>query len=229
MTEKKTEESGISLKGDIPLRSEREALHHAILATRESLQGLFAQKSLWKIAELVQQVSLNNHFPWADDYLLAIYQKQFITQAALCRLSVDLLSRSPAQGFRLTPVTIVLESIDAPGLRAKGGDERELGEQACSLNDGFYLNDQNFFTATPDSVAKLMESFWQRYDALDGLSSAWAILELAGGESWGQVVAQYRRLVAHHHPDKGGDTENFVKIRQAFERLKRHFSSHQTT
>jgi preprotein translocase subunit Sec63 len=35
----------------------------------------------------------------------------------------------------------------------------------------------------------------------------------------------YRKLVLEHHPDKGGDSKVFIKIQEAWEKLKVHFAS----
>ena len=48
------------------------------------------------------------------------------------------------------------------------------------------------------------------------LESAKELLELSGNFTLEQVKQNYHRLSLKHHPDKGGDTNNFIKITQAY-------------
>jgi DnaJ family protein A protein 2 len=58
------------------------------------------------------------------------------------------------------------------------------------------------------------------------LESAKEILELDSNFTPEQVKQNYHRLSLKHHPDKGGDTNDFIKITQAYEfRLgKKHYT-----
>lgn len=49
----------------------------------------------------------------------------------------------------------------------------------------------------------------------------WEILEVSRDAAPGQVKAAYRRLVARHHPDLGGDTHQFMRITNAYELAKK--------
>jgi curved DNA-binding protein CbpA len=46
------------------------------------------------------------------------------------------------------------------------------------------------------------------------------ILGLTKYYTRGDLKKQYSRLVQKHHPDKGGDVEMFVRIQEAYEKLK---------
>jgi hypothetical protein len=53
-----------------------------------------------------------------------------------------------------------------------------------------------------------------------------AVLGLEAGASQEAIKKAYRRLAAQHHPDKGGDADEFVKISNAYEFLTgKHGSS----
>ena len=45
------------------------------------------------------------------------------------------------------------------------------------------------------------------------------ILGLDGGSDAVQIKAAYRKLALRHHPDKGGNAESFIRIKQAYEIL----------
>jgi hypothetical protein len=42
------------------------------------------------------------------------------------------------------------------------------------------------------------------------------------GASQAEIKSAFRRLAARHHPDKGGDPEQFKRIRRAYEALMRN-------
>ena len=46
-------------------------------------------------------------------------------------------------------------------------------------------------------------------------------LELETGAPWEQVQSAYRRLAKEHHPDRGGDADQFRAIKDAYEQLKK--------
>lgn len=67
---------------------------------------------------------------------------------------------------------------------------------------------------------KLFDNFWQRFASLDEQTMALRTLKLKADASRHEITRSYRELVARHHPDKGGDTETFIHIRQAYELLR---------
>lgn len=49
-------------------------------------------------------------------------------------------------------------------------------------------------------------------------TSSWSeVLEVAPGASRQEIEAAYRRLVRQHHPDAGGDHEQFLRVKTAYE------------
>lgn len=46
------------------------------------------------------------------------------------------------------------------------------------------------------------------------------ILGVAPSASFDEVRAQFKRLAAQHHPDRGGDHDTFVRIKTAFDTLR---------
>ncbi|ACO70227.1 predicted protein, partial [Micromonas commoda] len=47
----------------------------------------------------------------------------------------------------------------------------------------------------------------------------WKVLGVSFGASDEEVRVAFKRLALIHHPDKGGNQDAFVEIRQAFEEL----------
>jgi len=85
----------------------------------------------------------------------------------------------------------------------------------------YYLdwNNNNKNTAEAN-VNKIFDSFWQRFASLDEQTMALRTLKLKADASRTDITRSYRELIARHHPDKGGDTETFIHIRQAYELLR---------
>ena len=66
----------------------------------------------------------------------------------------------------------------------------------------------------------MLGSFWTQFASLDKREEAFEVLELSVDAAKQEITQSYRRLAAAHHPDKGGDKEMFIRIRQAYEVLK---------
>ncbi len=64
---------------------------------------------------------------------------------------------------------------------------------------------------------KLLDNFWQR----DEQTMALHTLKLKADASLHDITRSYRKLASRHHPDKGGNTEAFIHIRQAYELLRK--------
>ena len=69
-------------------------------------------------------------------------------------------------------------------------------------------------------MTKLLNNFWQRFGSLDEQTMALYTLKLKADASHQEITRSYRELAAKHHPDKGGDKEAFIHIRQAYEILR---------
>lgn len=50
-------------------------------------------------------------------------------------------------------------------------------------------------------------------------ASAWEVLGLAPGSSFDDVKRQFRKRALETHPDQGGDPDEFLAVRRAYERL----------
>lgn len=67
---------------------------------------------------------------------------------------------------------------------------------------------------------KLFDNFWQRFASVDEQTMALRTLKLKADADQHEIKRSYRALIARHHPDRGGDTETFIHIRQAYELLR---------
>ena len=148
-----------------------------------------------------------------DTYEMAIFKKHFITMNALYRLQSDLI----ADGYYLSisPVVIRLESI-----KSGTGSQQLTDDTPVEVRD-YYLDWSHFETTRADDVSAMLNDFWHRYYAMDKQADACQLLGVNAGFTHQELTHAYRRLAAEHHPDKGGDQEKFIEIRQAYEVLCR--------
>lgn len=154
----------------------------------------------------------------ADDANLLLFRKHFLVMNALYQLQPVLWEEGLA--LSISALKIELQPVEPHGCAGNSDGRTGLpdpaGEQAIRE---YYLDWREFDQSSSDSVQQLLESFWQRYFADDQQLDALAVLGLGDDCSWQQIRASYRRLAAQHHPDRGGDSEQFRRVREAYELL----------
>lgn len=69
-------------------------------------------------------------------------------------------------------------------------------------------------------MKKIFDTFWQRFATEDEQTMALRTLKLKADASRREITRSYRELISQHHPDKGGDRDTFINIRQAYEYLR---------
>ena len=191
----------------------------AIQESRLVIEGLLGEGEI-KIYELIQEVGQSDVFSWSEDPFLALYQKQFITQAALCELYFDYASAGQKY-VSISPISVAIVEYTAPTREQSAG----LPVDEYVPNFEFYLTADNFYSATPETVQSLLDAFWTRFSAQMQQLPALEVLGLQEGASWQAIQKRFRELAAKNHPDKGGDKHAFIQIRHAFECLKKVYLS----
>ena len=85
----------------------------------------------------------------------------------------------------------------------------------------FYLDEDNL-KLSDEEVTQMMQQFWQKYMALDKKAEAIKTLSLENEKELSKEILKkkFNQLAKEHHPDKGGNEENFVKIKKAYDELK---------
>lgn len=69
-------------------------------------------------------------------------------------------------------------------------------------------------------MKKIFDNIWQCFATEDEHTMALRTLKLKNDASHQQIIRNYRELISQHHPDKGGDRDTFISIRQAYELLR---------
>ncbi|SEG82197.1 DNA-J related domain-containing protein [Marinobacterium lutimaris] len=143
---------------------------------------------------------------------LLLFRKHFLIMNALYRLQPVLAG----EGFdiSISALHIQLHPLDSSQASA---------ETAIIANDqplrDYYLDWSEFEKSSSDYVRALLDGFWQRYMNSDRRSEAAQVLGLEEGASTEQIRIAYRRLASRHHPDRGGDADQFRRVREAYELL----------
>lgn len=154
--------------------------------------------------------------------MLSIYQKLFITQSALCELSIDYELTSSFE-LVLTPVAVYLVSVADQDERDSSSESNELRNDLDRLTPNFeFFSDQNnFFGTTADDVQRLLGNFWKRFERFSGRDQALLVFGLDEDADQREIKVRYKELASVHHPDRGGDAKEFIRLREAYEVLKR--------
>ena len=168
------------------------------------------------IVELrLRMVELPNH---ANKTQLALFQTHFLVMNALYQLQQQWLE----EGLYLFISSLLIE------LRVlNSASSNSLSDVMVNteLRD-YYLDLSHVENTSVDEVGRLRNSFWQYYAADDKKYEAYATLDLSPQASWAEVRQRYRRKVAENHPDRGGDADEFMLVRKAYELLS-HIHQHQ--
>ncbi|MGY8870568.1 MAG: DNA-J related domain-containing protein [Pseudomonadales bacterium] len=187
---------------------------------------------------LIQAIESAGLFEALDENLdVALFQKHFLTMNALYQLQISLWEEDTlylevsALRIHLESASIEVTCTDAAHLNntpqsiLKGVIEDSskdlLPEQ--SRNEAlraYYLDWSHYNSADEASVKQLLNSFWERFLNPEQRVTALNTLEITdNAPSPVTIKQQFRLLAAKHHPDKGGNPDSFIAIREAYEIL----------
>lgn len=142
---------------------------------------------------------------------LLLFRKHFLIMNALYSLQPVLWE----EGYYLSISALKIE-LQTTSTNTNETLPSQPGDQAIRE---YYLDWGQFEQSSNESVDRLLNDFWQRYFSDDKTQDALTVLHLEAECSWSEIRNAYRRLAAKHHPDRGGDSEQFILIREAYELL----------
>lgn len=169
-----------------------------------------------KIYELLSGLDqeLVNKVVNTEDYNLSIFRKNFLLMNALYQLQLRLLKDD---------LYLSIGQIEVQLVPTKSVDQKKLTNAGEQRIREYYFNWKNFERTGSDDVLALLQQFWSRYQATDKLTEALMVLGVTSTTEWPEIQRKYRVLARENHPDKGGDTERFIEIREAYEVLAVHY------
>ncbi|MBF0110468.1 MAG: DnaJ domain-containing protein [Magnetococcales bacterium] len=84
----------------------------------------------------------------------------------------------------------------------------------------YYLNLENLEQTTRSEVQSMIDGFWQQLQGTEQREAACKRLDLPMNADRNTIRARFRQLAKIHHPDAGGDPEQFRAIVAAVETLE---------
>ncbi|MEG3640564.1 DNA-J related domain-containing protein [Magnetococcus sp. PR-3] len=96
--------------------------------------------------------------------------------------------------------------------------EGEIPARHDGLRD-YYLDLSHLEQTTRADVEQLLQQFWERFDRFEGRDAALSVLDLPAEADQASIKKRYRSLAKQHHPDSGGDADQFRQIAEAAEFL----------
>ena len=152
----------------------------------------------------------------ADDSNLQLFRQHFLIMNALYQLQTSLWQEENLV-LDITATRITLFSAS----QVKLSGSTHLSDSVDAKLAAYYLDWDEYEKTDADEVSRLLNSFFKGI-SLTGSDrdSALKTLEIdAENPTKADIKQQYRKLAQQHHPDRGGDQDRFIDLRQAYEYL----------
>ncbi|WP_111639714.1 DNA-J related domain-containing protein [Marinomonas shanghaiensis] len=151
----------------------------------------------------------------ADDSNLQLFRQHFLIMNALYQLQSSLWQE---ENLMLSISAMRIQLLSATQIRLS---------QSTSLNDSvdaklaaYYLDWSEYEKTDADEVSRLLNSFYKGISLPGNRHSALKTLQIDSTNPTKAIIKQqYRKLAQKHHPDRGGDQDIFIGLRQAYEYL----------
>jgi len=191
-----------------------------VIVILKILRDTHESLSLYKLIKILEK----SGYKLADDDSkesneMVLFRKNFIVMNALYQIKSDLCS---------TGMELFISSLKIELIPVSTDKEKDLTVQiADEALSKYYLDWENFHMIDEAGVEKLLESFWvcftnheKNQNYIDKRLDSLQVLGLESSASWKDIQQTYRQLITVYHPDKGGDSLKFIKIREAYLTLK---------
>ncbi|TDO95834.1 DNA-J related domain-containing protein [Marinomonas balearica] len=161
------------------------------------------------------KVSLPELNELAEDANLQLFRQHFLIMNALYQLQTSLWSEEQLQ-LDINPTLIRLHQVE---LSASTGSA-EVNDSVDAKLATYYLDWSEYEKTDKDEVQRLLDSFYNGLVNEDEREAALCTLCIDEPSPTKDIIKrQYRKLAHQAHPDRGGDTDTFISLRQAYECL----------
>lgn len=143
---------------------------------------------------------------------LLLFRKHFTLMNALYQLQSIFWQQQ--RMLEISALNITLQPVQLSNSGTAISDNCSEGMRS------YYLDWDNYLNTNSADVDTLLGDFWLKFSKLDRRQAALELFELDSTASTSEISQRYRKLINIHHPDKGGDSEVFIQIREAWEILK---------
>ncbi|OUR84872.1 molecular chaperone DnaJ [Marinomonas sp. 42_23_T18] len=145
---------------------------------------------------------------------LKLFRKHFLIMNALYQLQRKLWQEDEVRLY-ISPLKIHFEA--AVQIEESQSSEVEDGVEAKLA--AYYLDWNEYDNTNAEDVAALLKGFYNKLFNRDDTNKALQLLGIKENATKTEIKRAYRLLVRNAHPDKGGDTKKFIKLRKAYEHL----------
>jgi len=171
--------------------------------------------------ELMEELE-EHHLPFLGDRKtsdLGLFRSHFMLFHILYRLRDRLLEegRYHLSIFCLEITLVPIAAASGEGSSAV--DSGSLPEEADPMRE-YYLDLGNMEGVGEEEVRHMLNGFFRRLEAFYHQEEDLAVLGLSPSATLQDVRKRYRLLAFQHHPDQGGNPNDFRRIEEAAGRLK---------
>lgn len=149
-----------------------------------------------------------------NDPDLKLFRKHFLIMNALYQLQQKLWQEDEVRLY-ISPLQIHLEA--ATQIEESQSSEVEDGVEAKLA--AYYLDWNEYDNTDAEDVSALLKGFYSKLFNHEDTEKALKLLGIKENASKSEIKRAYRLLVRNAHPDKGGNTKKFIKLRKAYEHL----------
>lgn len=151
----------------------------------------------------------------ATDVNLQLFRQHFLIMNALYQLQSSLWQEeSLALSISATHIRIL------PSEQVPLSNNKDVNNSVDAKLAAYYLDWHEYEKTDEEEVSRLLNSFYQGIYLTGDREAALETLQLTQkSPSKEDIKRQYRKLAHQTHPDRGGDTEAFISLRQAYECL----------
>lgn len=193
----------------IPMNPERvEELKSIVLQTLE--QNINQSMSEYDLLKTLINQEVNEFCRWNLSNPLDLFRSHFLLFHILYGLRDDL--------NRLETWNLEFDTRDIRLQPYRASDESQLASHDPMRE--YYLDLGQLDTTRTEDVEGMLDDFWRGLNSHQKRDQALKTLGLTEPVSAKQIKAKYKKLVMHHHPDRGGDANELRKINEAMKILK---------
>jgi DnaJ-domain-containing protein 1 len=151
----------------------------------------------------------------AEDNNLLLFRQHFLIMNALYQLQSSLWQEDNLT-LHISAMRIHLVSA----MQINRSDSTTLSDSVDAKLATYYLDWKEYEKTGIDEVSHLLNSFYNGISLSGDRESALKTLQIQSTNPTKTVIKQqYRKLAQQHHPDRGGDQDLFIDLRQAYEYL----------
>ncbi|TPE54072.1 molecular chaperone DnaJ [Maribrevibacterium harenarium] len=151
----------------------------------------------------------------AEDFNLALFRQHFLIMNGLYQLQASLWQE---EQLGLTISASHIQLVQRADLELH--NSTELNDSVDAKLAAYYLDWEEYVKTDEEEVERLLDSFFKGIVNADARKEALALLGIEDkAPSKDEIKRRYRKLAHDAHPDRGGDKETFISLRQAYECL----------